>query len=274
MDYMSNFCGSKINQFPDVPSVWECAIGDIFICFSGFSSAKQPPSAWYHELEQESQTTNQEFAGGLQACVIVRYYKSPIGRSIYLRLFPFTDHGEGMYDELLWIPGAFKLPQSGKRTYRSTRAYVSTPLAVYSGRKNWNVPKASAVFEFIPTESTHFPYSRITVSPDLGGEPFIDLNFQEMAFGSRALFPFNSRYIPFGLDFDFPPLPGDQNGQTEGKVGTSEWQRVHLDVAGKAGIVKASGKLGDDISFPHLRERSRWVWLQRAKIRIEGSLVP
>ena len=122
-----NDCGSKMNRFPDFPLVWDCAIGDIFVCFAGLTFAKQPPLASYHDLEQESQITNQTFAGGLQVCVIVRYYKSPIGRSIHLHLFPDTDHGKGMYDELL------RLPQSGKRTYRSTRAYVSTPLAVHSG---------------------------------------------------------------------------------------------------------------------------------------------
>ncbi|TPR10163.1 TLD family protein [Aspergillus niger] len=135
--------------FPETASLWDRAIGDVFICFVGFCSSEEPPPGSYHELEKESQFADQKFVGGIQACVIVRYHQSPIGE----------------YDELLWIPGAFKLPTCGKRTYRATRAYVSTPLAVYSGlctnvlalvdillqhaktiynsgRKNWNVPKA------------------------------------------------------------------------------------------------------------------------------------
>jgi hypothetical protein len=40
---------------------------------------------------------------------------------------------KGEYDELLWIPGAFKNPWSGKQTYRATRAYVSTGASLYNG---------------------------------------------------------------------------------------------------------------------------------------------
>ncbi|BDD58357.1 hypothetical protein MPDQ_005258 [Monascus purpureus] len=111
-----------------------------------------------------------------------------------------------MYDELLWIPGAFRHPRNGKQAYRSTRAYISKPLAVHSGRKNWNVPKACAVFEFTPTQSANFPYSRITVSPYRGGEPFLDLTFQSTFF-TRPFVTLNSRYFPLSLDFDFPPSP-------------------------------------------------------------------
>ncbi|RAL06777.1 uncharacterized protein BO97DRAFT_379728, partial [Aspergillus homomorphus CBS 101889] len=170
-----------------------------------------------------------------------------------------------MYDELLWIPGAFRHPGNGKQAYRSTRAYVSKPLAVHSGRKNWNVPKACAGFEFTSAQSANFPYSRITVSPYRGGEPFLDLTFQSTFF-SRPFVTLNSRYFPLNLDFDFPPLPDDPNNSSEGLVGTSEWRRVHLEVAGKAGIAKASGTLGDGKSLPCFGERAHWIWLKQAHI--------
>lgn len=46
-----------------------------------------------------------------------------------------TDSREykGEYDELLWIPGAFQNPWSGKQTYQATRAYVSTGASLYNG---------------------------------------------------------------------------------------------------------------------------------------------
>ncbi|KAH1416257.1 hypothetical protein KXX32_009939, partial [Aspergillus fumigatus] len=112
-------------RYPDAPSTWDNARGHIFMCFAWPSSAGGPPPASYHDLEEKSDFANQTFIGGLQACVIVRYLESPIGE----------------YDELLWIPGAFKNPWSGKQTYRATRAYVSTGASLYNGRKNWNVPK-------------------------------------------------------------------------------------------------------------------------------------
>ncbi|KAH1299444.1 hypothetical protein KXV58_002622 [Aspergillus fumigatus] len=112
-------------EYPDAPSTWDNARGHIFMCFARPSSATEPPPASYHDLEEKSEFANQSFIGGLQVCVIVRYLESPIGE----------------YDELLWIPGAFENPWSGKQTYRATRAYVSTGVSLYNGRKNWNVPK-------------------------------------------------------------------------------------------------------------------------------------
>ncbi|KAB8069681.1 hypothetical protein BDV29DRAFT_161200 [Aspergillus leporis] len=97
-------------RYQDAPSTWDNARGHIFMCFARPSSARGPPPASYHDLVDKSQFANQIFIGGLQVCVIVRYLESLIGE----------------YDELLWITGAFENPWSGKRTYRATRAYVST----------------------------------------------------------------------------------------------------------------------------------------------------
>ncbi|KAH1471953.1 hypothetical protein KXX06_006657, partial [Aspergillus fumigatus] len=65
-------------RYPDAPSKWDNARGHIFMCFARSSSARGPPPASYHDLEEKSQFANQTFIGGLQVCVIVRYLESPI----------------------------------------------------------------------------------------------------------------------------------------------------------------------------------------------------
>ncbi|KAH2446050.1 hypothetical protein KXW63_008598, partial [Aspergillus fumigatus] len=241
-------------QYPDAPSTWDNARGHIFMCFARPSSATEPPPASYHDLEEKSQFANQTFIGGLQVCVIVRYLESPIGG----------------YDELLWIPGAFENPWSGEQTYRATRAYVSTGVSLYNGRKNWNVPKICAKFEFTPSVSGHLPYTRIAVSPYDGKEPFVELNLEPTLFKSRPFLPINTRYIPINFSFDFPPLP---QGEEEGLVGTCEWKRVLLEISGRAGMAKVKGTTGDGIHYPRLKNGPYWLWVKDARIRIKGAQV-
>ncbi|RAL06776.1 uncharacterized protein BO97DRAFT_279243 [Aspergillus homomorphus CBS 101889] len=81
MEYPVDPQGQQENRFSDIANLWDRAVGDVLVCFAGLSFAKQPPVASYHDLEHGSPFADQEYAGGLQACVIVRYHKSPIGRS-------------------------------------------------------------------------------------------------------------------------------------------------------------------------------------------------
>ena len=39
----------------------------------------------------------------------------------------------GPYDELIWVPGAFTVPQTGKKQRRITRIYVSAKESAYNG---------------------------------------------------------------------------------------------------------------------------------------------
>ncbi|KAL2824969.1 hypothetical protein BJY01DRAFT_262807 [Aspergillus pseudoustus] len=238
-------------------STWKDARGHIFLCISRPSSARAPAPASYHRNEEKSPFAKQTFAGGLQACVIVRYLQSPIGA----------------YDELLWIPGAFEIPWSGEQTYRATRAYVSTDDSVSIGRRNWNVPKMLANFEFTPSESGHLPYSRVSVSPYDETEPFMQLDLQPMFLGSRPFLPINTKYVPINFLFDFPPLPESGDNSHHALIGTSDWKRVRLEISGMAGVVKITGSMGDGIHFPRLEQRAPWLWLKDARIRIEGVQV-
>lgn len=70
-----------------------------------------------------------KFSGNVGAVMIVDYADSPAGP----------------YDELLFIPGQFKI--GGHKGHSITRIFVSTELSKQSGRKNWGVPKETAKFD-------------------------------------------------------------------------------------------------------------------------------
>ncbi|KAE8410321.1 hypothetical protein BDV36DRAFT_302863 [Aspergillus pseudocaelatus] len=233
---------------------WDKVKGDIFMCIARSSITEEPAAASYHDLEKDSSFSKHIYAGGLQACIIVRYQKSPVGP----------------YDELLWIPGAFRLPETRKTAYRATRIYVSDENAVYQGRSNWNVPKMLARFEFTESESNHLPYSKIKISTHKEGELFLELKLIPAFFNSRTILPINSKFFPFNLRFVFPPLPESRDKQEDKRVGTTEWKQVFLSVTGRVGVVKTSISQTSGNLFPDLGGKCYWLWLKGAEIRIEG----
>jgi hypothetical protein len=113
-----------------------------------------------------------EFAGGLGAVMLVDYQRS----------------NAGPYQELLFIPGQFKL--SGKKWYRITNIYVSTQLSVVNGRENWGIPKQQAVFSFSPLEA-----GVQTISVSNADALFFQATLKP--FGLR--FPITTAFMPFPL---------------------------------------------------------------------------
>lgn len=48
------------------------------------------------------------------------------------------NNGLGPYDEVIWIPGYFEVPQTGRRQVRISRIYVSSIESVFNGEwKQW-----------------------------------------------------------------------------------------------------------------------------------------
>ncbi|MEM7535365.1 MAG: hypothetical protein AAF639_24520 [Chloroflexota bacterium] len=73
-----------------------------------------------------------EFTGWIGTMMLVDYQTSAVGP----------------YQELLFIPGQFKLGVSQQRLYSITKIYVSTEASVVNGQRNWGIPKELADFEF------------------------------------------------------------------------------------------------------------------------------
>ncbi|KAI0317308.1 hypothetical protein OF83DRAFT_1058882 [Amylostereum chailletii] len=71
------------------------------------------------------------------SCCLLRYSDSPVGP----------------YDEFIMLAGGFSNPLTKEVTRRITTIYVSSPASVWNGRKNWNIPKNVARFEWRSTGS-------------------------------------------------------------------------------------------------------------------------
>ncbi|KAE8365067.1 hypothetical protein BDV27DRAFT_127494 [Aspergillus caelatus] len=245
--------------FNPAPSPWHDIRAQVFFSFARANWADGLPQGSYGDLEASAPFSDPEksgkFEGGFSLCMIVRYLESPVGP----------------YDEILWAPGLFQDPRHGEsvKRYRITRIYVSSVDSVYNGRRNWNIPKTLANFEFVPSNCPHPPYRQIRVShPDTPEQPFVSLDFQPIALTSRPLFPISTSYIPMNLEIVMPPIPGSDNWRENGLVGSNndEWRSVQVDISGKAGMVRVGGELGDGDSFPKLNWNGLWFWLDNAKL--------
>jgi hypothetical protein len=125
-----------------VPPPWKLK-GDIYVV-SYWNQKGNLPEYAYSPLEGStpdySTHENPKHVGGLSQVQVIRYTESPVGP----------------YDELIICPGSFECQMPNgkggsmkKRTrLRITRIYVSQKYTCWNGRKNWNIPKHLARFEF------------------------------------------------------------------------------------------------------------------------------
>ncbi|KAI9925099.1 hypothetical protein MW887_006507 [Aspergillus wentii] len=194
MGDIQNQAKQLTREIPAVPAPWLGTKGEAFFSVALMSASKGLSPGTYGRLEANSSVADPEisgeFAGGFGLCMFVRYTQSPVGP----------------YDEVLWAPGYFKVPATGKKRERITNIYVSSVDSVYNGRRNWNIPKQLASFKFHPSDTKFPPYKRIEVSlPDNTDNPFISLDLKPMSLLSRPFLPLSTSYIPLCLDIVIPP---------------------------------------------------------------------
>ncbi|EEY16277.1 conserved hypothetical protein [Verticillium alfalfae VaMs.102] len=113
----------------------------LFAFWTTKSQAANPPSFAYSPLEASAGYATPEGSrhlGGLSMIQLIRYTESPVGP----------------YDELILSPGfhEYTVEEAGKRVKkrnaRITRIYVSQRQTCWNGRKNWNIPKHLAAFDW------------------------------------------------------------------------------------------------------------------------------
>ncbi|TFY70562.1 hypothetical protein EVG20_g2433, partial [Dentipellis fragilis] len=216
-----------------------------------------------------------QYRGNWPQIIVVRYEDSPAGP----------------YDELMYIGGKFENPVEGKgvEAARITNIYVSTNASVWNGRRNWNIPKHLARFEWTPRSGDPYTttlkvYHHDGVPPPLSAdEPF----FVATLTRSRLpAVPANTARIPFAsrsLRLVQPPLfrgryPDNGEGPGAAVIGTDDpphgrtnpWLSITPTYNGWFGLayiesMKGDGALtdlGDGRSFP----RCNPVWVgQRFK---------
>ncbi|KAK6814561.1 hypothetical protein RU639_009392 [Aspergillus parasiticus] len=259
MDESHEISDTQERKFKQAPSPWKNIRAQVFFSFARANRANGLPQGSYGDLEASAPFSDPEksgkFEGGFSLCMIVRYLESPVGP----------------YDEILWAPGVFQDPRQDKsvKRYRITRIYVSSPDSIYNGRRNWNIPKTLAKFEFIPSDCQYPPYRQIKVSlPDTPEEPFVSLDLQPITLISRPIFPISTAYVPMNLEIVMPPIPQSEDWKENGLVGgdNNEWRSVRVDISGKTGVIRVGGELGDGISFPKLDWNGWWFWVDDAKM--------
>lgn len=154
---------------------------------------------------------------------IIRYSSSPIGP----------------YDELLLIPGYFKYESNQtdkqgtrieKQNLKVSRIYVSDKKTCWNGRKNWNIPKHLARFEFrdLPGKGVEikvFPNdiegSETDAAPS--SRPFFEARYTPISY--LPSFPVSTLWLKYvGMDLRVvqPPLP-EGNGSQGELPGTDTW---------------------------------------------------
>jgi hypothetical protein len=101
----------------------------------------------------------------------------------------------------------------------------------------------------------------------------MQLDLRPMFLGSRPFLPIKTKYVPMNFVFDFPPLPTSGDNSHRALIGTCDWKQVRLEISGMAGMVSIAGKMGDGIHYPQMGQKSSWLWLKDARIRIEGVQV-
>ena len=107
-------------------------------------------------------------------------------------LVDYTESEVGPYDELLFIPGKFRL--GGGRWDRITKIYVSTMVSVLNGRLNWAIPKERADFKFTRENGKE------EISVTINEQSIFHIILESK--GPR--FPVDTRFLPF------PLLQGDE----------------------------------------------------------------
>ena len=105
------------------------------------------------------------------------------------------------------------------------------------GRRNWNVPKHLARFEFVPSP-TNPKATEVRIYAPLNestpGAPSDDpIAFAERPFfaalltpGSLPAIPYNVKYSPFDLVLVQPPLEESPTAGLDGLVSASTWKSI------------------------------------------------
>ena len=140
------------------------------------------------------------------------------------------------------------------------------------GRKNWNVPKAVAHFEFTPnpkaTSPDHLPYTKISLSsPEDPEHPFFAINIIPSRFLPKPWFPYRSSWTPLDTSLVQPPLPESPTWREDGQVGTNHWWAIDPLMSGKGTVIWGKGgleggKYGDDVGMPNINPWKMGLWLK------------
>ncbi|KAM7183559.1 hypothetical protein V8F33_013504 [Rhypophila sp. PSN 637] len=207
------------------PAPWKTkATAYMIPVWTSSSTASNLPSMAYSPLEAASPFASSAYGKAQRSMgmiQLVRYHETPAGP----------------YDEMVLVPGLFSYPvertdkngnsvKGTKTARRITRIYVSQKHTAWNGRRNWNIPKHLARFDWaenspspglttvkVYPHDTSIPYNPSEDTPST--EPFFTCTLQSVKYVPS--FPFRSswlRYTGFDMNLVQPPVP-DASGKTK-----------------------------------------------------------
>jgi len=214
-----------------------------------------------------------------------------------IQIVRYTETPVGPYDELLVIPGNFEVhggSQKGTSRMRIARMYVSQrettfngtyvqPLLIGSllmltsgaGRKNWNIPKHLARFEFSAPLATKGkpspPKLTVSVFPHKSAtgdttKPFFHATLTRMSY--LPSFPYSTRWTPLNTTLVQPPIPAGDDGLL---CGTDTWKAFEVVASTqKARLMWVKMGEEDEVErgghWPDVKSWAIGLWLEDATL--------
>jgi len=186
----------------------------------GLSKTSSFPAGWSTPSQAEAMAAGGEFIGGQGLVQLVSYADSPVGP----------------YDELIYVPGRWKYTD-GTKGFRITRIYVSTKASTYNGRKNWNIPKQVASFDYHKEPSGIWSLS---VSTPGSETPFFKVTVHPIPLVSAVSFPIGSGILGQFTNIVQPPLP---KGESEEEAETSKWCSLVPGMKGSGRLLRVQTEM-------------------------------
>ena len=279
---------------PFFPPPWTCKCHICFIPLYNSSKAELPANVVYAPLEAGSE----KFSSPGQ----VGAFKGSLG---FVQVIRYTDTPVGTYDELVFAPGYFEGGDSGikKNHVRITGIWVSSEVSLLNGRRNWNIPKHLARFEFTlsdPNDPTSMPVAVKVFNAPLSSEknsgiqadlaeqrPFFTAKFQSISY--LPAIPFHTswmKYLGFPSQLLQPPLPAGEKDDVE--VGTDDWKLAKGDIGCRkmgftwvdmrqegtndaketSDLPRTTSAMGEDNWWPGLRRWRLGMWAPNSVLEL------
>ncbi|KAF5344740.1 hypothetical protein D9758_015297 [Tetrapyrgos nigripes] len=239
--YLTVFCAaaavdSLAQDLPVAPAPWELSVSEgwVFVTPPILSSDFLPPG-FANPLEATVERKSGAMIPDIGLIILVRYSETPVDP----------------YDELIWIPGKWAYDTDDKG-FRITNIYVSSNASVINGRRNWNIPKHVAKFDW---QTSALGVTTVSVSSS-GGKPF----FSAQLLPTTLPIPIevNSTLTGDYLTLIQPPLPAGNTTSAPAEIGTDEWVSFLLNTKTKTVAANTiignlpGGKLGDGVLYPNI----------------------
>ncbi|THU98686.1 hypothetical protein K435DRAFT_964800 [Dendrothele bispora CBS 962.96] len=223
------------------------------------------PAGWACSWQADALAAGGEFIGGPALVILVQYSDTPVGP----------------YDELGYSPGRFRYAD-GTVGFRTTIMFVSSKDSVWNGRKNWNIPKQVASFNY--KHSPNGSWSLSVSQPDSkSSTPFFNVTVNPIPILSRIPIPFNSKLFGSMFSYVQPPLP---QGPLPEEAGTEKWAVFSPTTTGWIHLVNVVPELtsksekngkqekvaGDAISFPAVKPKGLGMVMENMEIDLGPSV--